>query len=302
MIGELLALFSAFTFAFGTVAIAKAMKSGSGQVGVLLSVLLTGLLALVCWILAEQPLGSARQLTWTATGWFAASGILATVWGRLTLFKAVQNAGVIRASTVRRLTPFFSVFFAWLLLDEQVGWLTGAGMALIAASFALLVLDTRRKLEEEPKGPSAPPNIPRGYVFGILCALSYAISYIARKYGLTEFPDAFLGALLSSLAALGYYIVGGIFSAEFRSIIAQSFRRPERWQFIAALCISVGQISQFLALGYTSVSHLALINSVEIYISAYLAVMVFRMERMPGVAVLAAAALATAGVVMTILG
>lgn len=302
VIGEFLALFSAFAFAFGSVAIAKATMVGSGQVGVLLSVLLTGLLALICWLVIGQPLGSVGQITWSAVGWFAVSGVLATVWGRLTLFKAIQNAGIIRASTIRRLTPFFSVFFAWLLLGEQVGWMAGGGIALIGASFVLLIMDGRRKLVEESGGVSAPPNIPRGYMFGILCALFYALSYIARKYGLIELPDAFLGALLSSLAALAYYLVGGTFSTKFRSIIAQSLRRPERWQFIAALCISVGQVSQFIALKYTGVSQLALINSVEIYISAYLAVMVFRMERMPSVAVLVAAALATLGVVLTTIG
>lgn len=302
MIGQLFALFSAFAFAFGTVAIAKATMVGSGQGGVLLSVMLTGVFSLACWMVIGHPLGPLGQISWTAIGWFAVSGILATVWGRITLFKAIQNAGVIRASTVRRLTPFFSVFFAWLLLAEEVGWLTGGGMVLIASSFALLILDSRRKLDEEASGPSAPPDIPRGYLFGVLCALSYALSYIARKYGLIELPDAFLGALIGSLAALGYFVVGCAFSAELRSVVANSLNRPERWQLVAALCISIGQISQFIALTYTSVSQLALINSAEIYIAAYLAVVVFRMERMPGPAVLLATALATVGVVMTAFG
>jgi drug/metabolite transporter (DMT)-like permease len=300
--GELLALFSAFAFACGTVAIGTAGSSGKEQGGVLLSVLLTGALSLAGWAALGSGSMSRISSSPTALAWFAASGILATVWGRLTLYKAIHDAGVIRASTVRRLTPFFSVFFAWLILGETVGVGTGWGMALIAASFLLLIADNRRKLDKTPDWPAAPANIPRGYMFGVLCGLSYALSYIARKFGLTELPDAFLGALIGSLAALSYYAVGCVFSAAFRRVAAEALRRPEPWQLAAAAFISVGQISQFMALNYTGVSQLALINSAEIYIAAYLAVFVFRMERMPSAAVLIATVLATAGVALTALG
>lgn len=300
MTGELFALFSAFAFAFGTVSVAKAGSSGSGTV--LLSVVLTGSFALAGWMALGTGDVSQMWASPTALAWFAASGILATVWGRLTLFRAIEFAGVIRASTVRRLTPFFSVFFAWLFLGELVGVATGWGMALIAASFLLLIVDSRRKLVDPPDRAGQPSDIPRGYFFGVLCALSYALSYIARKLGLTELPDAYLGAMVGSLAALGYYAVGGLFSEGLRKAMADLLVRPGRWHFAAALFISVGQISQFIALTYTGVSQLALINSVEIYIAAYLAVGVFRLESMPSAIVLVATVLATVGVILTAMG
>lgn len=302
MIGEALALFSAFAFAFGTIAIAKAGTQGGGQSGVLLSVMLTGALSFACWVVLGSGTASAAAISPAAVAWFAASGVLATVWGRLTLFFSIQNAGVIRASTIRRLTPFFSVFFAWLLLSEAVGWLKGGGMALIGASFVLLLLDSRRKLDAEVSGPAAPPDIPRGYAFGMACALFYALSYIARKLGLTNFADPYFGALIGSLAALVYYLAGCTVSAGFRTVVRTSLSRPAGWHLAAAVFISVGQISQFVALTHTGVSELALINSFEIYIAAYLAVFVFRMERMPSRMVLFATILATAGVIMTAFG
>ena len=79
-------------------------------------------------------------------------------------------------------------------------------------------------------------------------------------------------------------------------------RWPEPWQFVAALCISTGQISQFVALSFTGVSQVAVVNSVEVFISAYLAVVVFRTESMPGPLVLAGTLLATAGVVLVAIG
>lgn len=300
MIGESLALGSAFAFAFGSVAIAKGAVRRSGESGVLLSVLMTGLLSGLAWLVAGLPRDfySADIAVWAAIGWFAASGVLATVWGRLTLFKAIQYAGVVRASTVRRLTPFFSVLLAWMILNEDVSAIAGAGMAVIGFSFVLLIIDSRQRLLGERGGA----DISRGYAFGVVCAMSYAASYIVRKYGLIHVPDAFFGAFIGSVAAFAYYLVGCIFSAEYRTVVRQSLQRPDSWHLLAAVCISGGQIAQFAALTFADVSRVAMINSVEIYISAYLAVFVFKTEKRPSNLIVAATVLATAGVILVATG
>tara|TARA_R100000365_G_scaffold923_2_gene3353 strand:+ start:1692 stop:2600 length:909 start_codon:yes stop_codon:yes gene_type:complete len=302
VIGELMALFSACAFAVGSVAIARADPAASGEGGVLLSVLLTGLLSALVWLVVGLPLETVANAPGMAMVWFFASGILATVWGRQTLYKAIQNAGVIRVSTVRRLTPFLSTLLGWLILDETIGGLTGAGIALLAVSFALLVIERRDRSMAEETGANAPPDIPRGYMFGIICAASYAASYIGRKFGLMALPDAYLGAFVGSVAALGYYVAGCAVSPYYRKVVVDALRRPDPWQLLAALCISVGQITQFIALTYTGVTQVAVINSVEIYIAAYLAVVVFKTERMPAPGILLATLLATAGVVMVAVG
>ncbi len=300
MIGEFLALGSAFAFAFGNVAIAKGAVSRSGESGVLLSVMMTGFLSALAWLVAGLPARSyaAEPLIWVAVGWFAASGLLATVWGRLTLYRAIEYAGVVRASTVRRLTPFFSVVLAWMVLGDHVSAAAGAGMAVIGLSFVLLIADSRKQLRDG----SAGLNISSGYAFGILCAFLYAASYVVRKQGLIHVPDAYLGAFIGSLAALAYYLIGCLFSAGYRSVVRQSLKRPDLWQLLAAVCISVGQIAQFAALTFADVSRVAMINSVEIFISAYLAVFVFKTEHRPCNLIVAATILATAGVVLVAVG
>lgn len=302
MIGESLALGSAFAFAFGNVAIAKGALRRSGESGVLLSVLMTGLLSGLAWLVAGVPANSymAENTIWMAAGWFAASGVLATVWGRLALFKAIQYAGVVRASTVRRLTPFFSVLLAWLILSEDISIAAGCGMAVIALSFGLLIADSRQRLEDAADRPAA--DLSRGYALGVICASSYAASYIVRKYGLNLIPDAYLGAFIGSLAALLYYLVGCVFSAQYRVVVRGSLKRPDSWQLLAAICISIGQIAQFAALTFADVSRIAMINSVEIYISAYLAVFIFKTENRPSMLIVAATILATAGVILVAAG
>ena len=65
--------------------------------------------------------------------------------GRLSLFKSIEFAGVVRASTIRRLMPFLSLILAWILLGEVISGLAGVGMGLIAGSFVLPGWRTARR-------------------------------------------------------------------------------------------------------------------------------------------------------------
>lgn len=303
MIGEALAFASAVAFAMGSVAVARGAKVDSSESGVLLSILVTGTLAAVGWLAfghSPAQLAATGSGFWTAMGWFCATGILATVWGRLALFQSVKFAGVVRATTVRRLTPFVSVLFAWALLGDVVTGLMGVGMLLMALSFVLLIVDSRNRLDTAglPEGA----DLTRGYTFGVICAVAYAASYISRKSGLDILPDAYFGAFIGSMAALAYYLCGCMVSSDYRAMVARTLTRPNSWQLVAAFCISAGQISQFMALTHTTVSRVAIINSVEIFISFYLAVFLFRTERWPPPVIVVATLVATAGIVTVVVG
>jgi drug/metabolite transporter (DMT)-like permease len=302
LIGDAFALVSALLFAMASIAIAKAAAHNrSADNGVLLSIIMTGVLSAAALLLEwKLPAAGNGASMLGAMGWFAASGILAIVWGRLTMFKAVALAGVIRATTIRRLTPFFSVLLAWALLGETISGFGLLGMALMAASFSLLYFDNRQKLASQDLFPG--PNLRRGYLFGLICALLYAVSYVVRKRGLDGVHDPYFGALIGSVAALGYYAVGCLFSAKLRADVGLLMVRPDPWQLAAAVLLAVGQISQFIAFNNADVGRVTLINSMEIFLSSYLAVMVFKTENWPSLVVAGATIVATAGVVFVALG
>jgi len=298
--GEALALLAAFSFGLSSVAIAKGAQTSGGQSGVFLSAIMTGLLAGSAWLIFDY--GSQTADSWPtaliAIAWFVASGVLATIGGRLTMFKSIEFAGVIRASTTRRLMPLMSLFLGWLILSEQVSGLAGTGMALIAASFLLLYWDNRAKLKISTDDPAQRSLISRGLAFGVVSAFLYATSFIARKFGLVDLPSAFFGALIGALTAIFYYAAAATVSREYRSIVAGALKAPNPWQLLAAFLMSVGQIAQFGALMHTGAGRVAFINSVEVYISAFLAVIVFKTEPMPGRSIFIAMVLATVGVVL----
>ena len=300
MIGETLALGSAFAFAFANIAIARgARDAASGESAVILAIVATALIAGAGFL----AVGPAREaglagIGWAAVGWFAMSGMLATVGGRLTLFKSIEYAGVVRASTVRRLSPVLALILASVLLQEIITPLAALGMAAIAGSFVLLWFENRTRLEHAR--PARLVTI--GLLFGAASAALYACSYIARKLGLDIVPDPYLGAFIGAATGALWYAARAALGPETRALLVSTLRAPNRWQMAAALFISLGQVAQFAALTHIGVARVTFLNSTEVYISALLAVFVFRTEPLPGRAVLAAMALATVGVILVALG
>jgi drug/metabolite transporter (DMT)-like permease len=303
MTGEILAFISALCFALGSIAIVNSSRKNDN--GLLLSVVLTGGFALSAWAFLGRPFFSAdiQEHFWPAIAWFAAAGIFSTVWGRTTLYRSVQLAGVVRATTIRRLTPFFSALFAWLVLAESLSVPAMLGMAALGASFVMLYFDNRKLSADS----ISKEDLSRGCMLALLCAMTYAVSYVVRRSGLSLMPDPYLGAFAGSLAALVYYLVGmtglvgmvGRAGGERRRF---SFRSLDRPQLAAASLISLGQVIQFVALSHTTVARVAVVNSIEIFLSTYLAVFIFKTEKFPSMLAVLATALATVGLVVVAAG
>ena len=109
-----------------------------------------------------------------------------------------------------------------------------------------------------------------------------------------DYRDGFLNCGSESSGILNKHVSQFEFESRFQGV---PFSKPDPWQMLAAFCISAGQISQFVALNYTEVGRVAIINSSEIFISSYLAVIVFKTEKRPPVMLLVATLLATAGII-----
>lgn len=296
MTGELIALGSATLYALSGVAIARGAAEGRpGDNGAFLSIVFTAVLSLALW-LATGGLGllagaSPEQL-WAALRFFIAAGVFSTVLGRWALFRSVALGGAVRASALRCLTPVLAALFALALLFEVPGWLSMTGMALILGG-TMLVQGARR-------GPAVAR--PGWLVWGLGTAAFYGLAYVLRKVGMQHLAGPVFGALVGALTGLAWYLLATPFSATVRRTLRASVRDCGRWQVVAAAAMAVAQIGQFLALARTDVATVAVIGSAETAISIFLAVIVFRSEPLPGLMVLAGAAISTFGVALMVLG
>jgi drug/metabolite transporter (DMT)-like permease len=301
MTGPLFALLGALAFALANVAIAKGAREGESNNGAFLSILLTTLISGGLWLLFGRTLPTMSADVLSGIGFFAASGLLATVMGRLTLFRSVVLSGAINAGLFRRLIPIFASVFAFVILGETIGWLSGAGMAIILASLFLVMSVRERPTGQAVMTKELANTLGRGQMFGTVSAASYGASYVTRKLGMTAIPDPMLGTLIGALTGIVWYASASFVSRRSRSIVVKSLTGVETWQFVAALSMSFGQVAQYFALLHSDVAVVAIIGSLEVFLGIYLAAYVLRTEAPPSRRVVVASIIATIGVVLVAL-
>lgn len=297
--GELFALLSAACFATANVTITRGSTLGDADNGAFLSILLTAAVAFIAVLVSGTP--TAHSLNFAGFAWFALGGVLTAFVGRVFLFASVQSLGAMRASSVKRLNPFFAVILGVLALGEPLGGWMIPGMILIFASFVFLARDSWRRSDVLAAAPGAGSGslLARlsdlGLVYGPVSAFAYALGYLARKQGLNYIPDPFLGTVVGALAGIGAYALAALVIPTYRTSIANVVTRFNLWFYVTGTLASFGQLCYFVALSHSTVSRVALISSMEVFITIFLSLWIFRTEERLTASTLIAACLGVAG-------
>ena len=296
LIGAALAFFSAFCYALGSVAATRDAQRNAGRgTAVVLSTVLTMLLAGGLWLTIGPPLPSESDVLLYGAAWFGLSGILATVIGRVTFFRSVELAGAVETSVLRRLMPVFSAVLAVLFLGERITGGMLVAFLLVFVGIALVVWgNLQRMAMVEAAAPVGARNAGRALAVG--SAASYGTAYVTRKFGMQTFPDPLAGTFIGAVVGLAYFCTLAPFNARYRAQVAGLLKRPTPWQLVSAGALSVGQIALFAALKFTDVTVVAIIASVEMFLAAWLAGFVIRSEPKPGQMFLLASLVAMAGI------
>jgi drug/metabolite transporter (DMT)-like permease len=292
---DILAIASAFCFAIANVTIVRGAAPGDDDNGAFLSLLLTAGIAFAGWV----AIGCARgfdPVTSMALLWFAAAGIFTSFIGRVFLFASIQRLGAMRGSALKRFNPFFAVLLGVLVLGERIGSAMLGGMVLLVASFALLVRSSMRARA----AAAARPVHSAGYMLGILSGLGYATGYLFRKMGLAVAPDPWLGAAVGSLVGAALFLATGAFNASYARAVRATFRRPNPWLVWAGITSSFGQVFYFAALNHSPISRVALIVSMEVFVTLALGVIFLRRRETLTLPVALAALLGVAGTALIV--
>ncbi len=301
-IGEIFAMLAAFCYAFGSVAATKnAREKGGRGNAVLLSIVLTALFSGGLWLIMGPTLPPIDADFWTGVAIFVVAGMLATVLGRIFFFRSIELAGAIETGLIRRLIPVFAAALAILFLGESLTGGSALAFVLVFAAVALVVLTNRREIvaaEDEEAARRASGERNTGRVLALMSAASYAGSYVARKFAMRWLPDPLIGAFIGAVAAFAWFAFAGLFSTAYRRHLTELFRRPTGWQLVAAASISLGQTAQFVALSFTTVTAVAIIGTIEMFLAAWLAAWVLHTEERPGPAFALASLMAMAGVIV----
>jgi drug/metabolite transporter (DMT)-like permease len=292
-LGDGYALASASCFAAANVLIARGARPGDADNGAFVSLLLTAAISGAGWI----ALGLVRgfePVTAKALLWFAGAGVFTAYIGRVFFYASVQHLGAMRSSTMKRLNPFFAVLLGVAVLGESLTHGMAMGLGLIAASFVALVAGAPRG-RDAPRERFARRLANAGYVYGPVSALGYATGYLLRKMGLADAHDAFLGAAVGCLVGAIIFAATAAFRAEYARALRATFQVPNPWLIAAGAMSSFGQILYFAALDVSPMSRVALIGSMEVFVTLFLGMLLLRRRESLTPAVAAAAVLGVAG-------
>ena len=306
--GEWLALLSACCFAASNVTITRGAGTKGQDNGAFLSILLTTGIAGAIW-LAQGVRNGWPSLHAISTLWFAGAGILTIFIGRVFLYASIQHLGAVRASAVKRLNPLFSVMLGILLLGESFDVAMLIGMLLIGSSFAVLIRQSlkARGAEREGSAEQAAESSWRvalanlGFFYGPVSALAYAFGYVARKQGLILMPDPAFGTMVGSLVGALVFVLTAQVVTSYRTALRQTFTAFNPWLFAAGVLSSAGQLLYFAALSSSSISRVAMISSMEVFVTIFLTVAITRSFRQLNAPILLAASLGVAGTMFIVL-
>lgn len=302
MVGECFAALAALCYSLADASIVRGGPTKKGSGGVLLSALLTAIISFVLWISIGIPLSDFLNLPekYAALGWFGLGGILSIGLARSMAFKATELSGVANSTVHRRLIPAFSIIFSLIIFGSTISSTETVGITFILLGFALSAIASTKKTKLENKadtfGSRQAAN--RGIVYGLLASALYAAAYSARKLGMEACPDPAFGAFVGSLSGMIWCYSDRQLGTKKSGMIKAVASGTNRWQFLAAACVSFGQLLQFFALRHTDMVIVALIGSLEMLVGPLLSSIVFRQERPLGKSNILAGLLSLAGLAL----
>ncbi|MDA0240124.1 MAG: EamA family transporter, partial [Proteobacteria bacterium] len=255
MLGGLLSLLSAVTFAFSNVAARRGVIRGSVLQALAITVPI-GVPIFLIAALAAGVIGTITDFSPTALLFLALAGFFHFVWGRYCNYRAINAIGSNLASPVQQSSLIVSLGLAVWLLGESFSALRIFGIACIVIGPAIML--PRRRGEAARKSTPSPEFQPRyaeGYSFAILSSMGYGLSPIFIRSALigTTPGTGLVGGLVSYTAAT--VIVGLIlFWRQPRCDIFEVGAEPAKWFAVSGVFVCVSQMLRFMALAIAPVS------------------------------------------------
>ncbi len=247
MLGALLAVLSAATFAFNNAAARRGVVTGT----VVQAMSVTVPVGLVCFIPAALVTGTVARLpALPAIGIAAMAGVglLHFIIGRYCNYRANQAAGANLVAPVIQLQVFVAVVLAVIVLGEPISVLQLIGGVVMLAGSLITQRQPHKPAPADPAAqltPQAHAFLPRravGYLFASLAALAYGTSPILARGALAHAGPltGLVGGVISYGTATTIMAIGAIAPA-FRANVAALKRENLRWFLYSGVFVAIAQ-------------------------------------------------------------
>lgn len=301
MLGGLLSLLSAVTFAYANASVRRGVLSGT----VLQAVGISLPIALPIFLLVMLPVGGYAALAaFDARSWglLVVAGVIHFAWGRYCNYKATKAIGANLVAPVQQYSLIITLVLAVLWLGEPLTLLRLIGIALVVAGPALTLKgEPKRGAEAAPETPGETAFVPQyaeGYLYALLSAIGFGISPILINMA---FVHKGIGAgvaggfvsYLAATAAIGLTLLLPGRWAEFCGID----RTSARWFVLSGILVALSQMTRYMALAVAPVSVVSPIQRLSMVFRIYFGWIINPKHEVFGGRVVTATVLSLAGAV-----
>ena len=244
MLGVILAVLSAASFALNNAAARRAVVTGTPAQGMALTVPI-GVLCFLSVAVITGAIAQFGQFPATAVLWMSGVGVLNFVFGRYCNYKGNQSAGANLTGPVVQLNVVVTLALAVIVLDEPCSALQIAGAAvMLAATF----ITQRQGSGSSPISNAAAasrfvPRVAEGYLFAFLAALAYGTAPVMTRVALQSRgpSSAIFGGLVAYGSAAAVIATMLLLSDALRGNVAAVQRDNIRWFVYSGIFVAVAQ-------------------------------------------------------------
>lgn len=273
MLGGILSLVSAVTFAYANASARRGVLTGT----VLQAVGISLPIALPFFLLAMWPSGGFSALAgFNAQSLFLLSlaGVIHFAWGRYCNYRATKAIGANLVGPVQQYSLILTLVLAVLWVGETLTLLRVIGIVLVVAGPALISRQdkstARAVLPSAESEASFTPHYAEGYVYALLSTIGFGLSPILIGLAFTHKGVAvgIAGGFVSYVAAtvaIGLVLVR---PGEWMRFCALD-RGNAKWFVISGIAVCLSQMLRYMALAIAPVSVVAPIQRLSLVFRIY---------------------------------
>jgi drug/metabolite transporter (DMT)-like permease len=244
VLGAILAILSAASFALNNAAARRGVVTGTPRQGMAVSIPV-GVLCFIPAALVAGELMRLGQFPPVAATWMAGVGLVHFVVGRYCNYSANQAAGVNLTAPVVQLQVVVTLVLAVVILREPCTLLQAVGGVMIVAGSLVTQRQPTRTASAAAGAAIRPVFQPRhlaGYLFASGAALAYGSSPIMARFALADSgpTSGILGGLIAYGAATAVVVLALLAPPVRREVMALR-RDNARWFVVSGIFVAMAQ-------------------------------------------------------------
>jgi uncharacterized membrane protein len=268
MLGGLLSLLSAITFAYSNASVRRGVLTGSAQQAVTVG-LPVALPLFAAAMLITGGFSLLVGFSWRSLGLLALAGVIHFAWARRCNYRATKAIGANLVAPVQQLSMVITLVLAVWWLGENLTLLRIIGIVLVFLGPAL----TLRPAAGDAKAAASTftPNYAEGCAYALLSALGFGITPILVGMAFEDekgLAAGIAGGFISYGAATAVVLLTLLWPGQW-----QSFRKLDatsgKWFVLAGLTVGLSQMFRYMALAIAPVSVVTPIQRLSLVFRIY---------------------------------